>query len=95
MNEKFDAISTVLRYANLRAVLGGIMGNKWWRKGSAEEDRVIADAAHELIEGIVNADTVGNVKQHTGIDLRDQVSVAEMEDWHRDRELRGFGIRRN
>jgi len=71
------------------------MANKWWRKGSPEEDQVLAQAANELIEGLVDADTVNKVKGNVGVDLRDQVTVEEIEDWHRERQLRGFGNRRN
>lgn len=72
------------------------MANKWWRKDSHEkEDQIIAQAAHELIEGIVNADLVNKVKDNVGVDLRDQVSLAEIEDWAKDRDLRGFGSQGN
>lgn len=71
------------------------MGNKWWRKGSPEEDQVVARAAHELIEGVTDADAVNKVELHTGINLRDQISLEEIEDWHQDRHLRGFGPQRN
>lgn len=71
------------------------MGNKWWRKGSPEEDQVVAHAAHELIEGVVNADQVNQVQASMGVNLRDQVTIEEIEDWAKDRNLRGFGNRRN
>jgi len=64
------------------------MGDRWWRKGSPEEDDVVSHAAHELIEGVVSADTVNKVELHTGINLRDQVSIEEAEDWAKDRDLR-------
>lgn len=91
----FGGFDTVLRFINLRQLLGGVMGNKWWRKGSHEEDEVMAKAANELIEGLIDADTVNKVKENVGIDLRDQVTVEEAEDWHKERQLRGFGDRRN
>lgn len=71
------------------------MGNKWWRKGSPEEDQAVAHAAHELIEGVVDADAVGKIKGNLGVNLRDQVTVEEIEDWNQDRRLRGFGSSRN
>jgi len=91
----FNALDTILRFINLRTVMGGMMGNKWWRKGSAQEDEVVAHAARELIEGVTDADTVSKVELHTGINLRDQVTIEEIEDWAKDRDLRGFGNRRN
>lgn len=85
---KFDSFNHILRFVNLRTVLGGAMA--WWRKGSAEEDRVVSEAAKELIDGVSSADTVGKVELHTGINLRDQVTIEEIEDWARDRDLRGM-----
>jgi hypothetical protein len=62
--------------------------NKWWRKGSKEEDEVIANAAEELIKGVTDADLVNKVKGEANINLRDQVTVGELEDWAKDRDLR-------
>lgn len=71
------------------------MSKTWWRKGSPEEDEVLAHAAKELIEGVVDADAVNKVELHMGVNLRDQVSIEEIEDWDADRNLRGFGVQRN
>lgn len=62
--------------------------NNWWRKGSTEEDEVVSAAANELISGVCDADTVGNVEKNVGINLREQVTVAELQDWAADRDLR-------
>jgi hypothetical protein len=86
MTGKFEAMCFVLRFANLRMILGGQMS--WFRKGSAEEDRVVSEAAEELIKGSMDADMVNKVDLHTGINLRDHVTIEEIEDWARDRDLR-------
>ncbi len=67
----------------------------WWRKQSPQEDQVVANAAQELINGVTDADMVNKVDLHTGVNLRDQVTIEEIEDWARDRDLRSFGNRRN
>lgn len=67
--------------------------NNWWRKGSKEEDEVVSQAADELIGGVCDADSVGNVQQNVGVNLRDQVTIEELEDWHKDRQLRRMGNR--
>lgn len=92
--DSFDAFDRLLHFINLKEVLGGLMAKQgWFRKGSPEEDEVVSHAAHELIEGVVNADNVSKIDLHTGINLRDQVTVEELEDWDKDRKLRGFGRR--
>lgn len=88
MLQKFDAFSFVLRFSNLRMVVGGLMA--WWRKGTPEEDDVMAHAARELIDGVVDANAVNKVKLMMGINLRDQVTIEEIEDWARDRDLRSM-----
>lgn len=62
----------------------------WWRKDSLEEDKIISEAAKELIEGITDADVVNKIKGEMGVNLRDQVTVEEAEDWAKDRDLRGM-----
>lgn len=94
-NRPFNALDAALRFANLRTFIGGIVGKKWWRPGSPEEDEVVAHAAHELIEGVMDADGVNKIQDGVGVNLRDQVTVEEIEDWDKDRRLRGFGNQRN
>ena len=67
----------------------------WWRKGSPQEDEVMAHAASELLNGVGDADNVSKIELKTGINLRDHVTIEEAEDWAKDRDLRGFGNRRN
>lgn len=69
-------------------------GFAWWR-GGPEEDKVITEAARELIEGISNADTVNKIKNETTLNLRDQITVDEVEKWAADRDWHGWGVKRN
>jgi hypothetical protein len=68
----------------------GAVGMAWWRKGSEEEDKVVSEAAKELLEGISNADVVGKIQAETDLNLRDQITVEEAENWAKDRDLRGM-----
>lgn len=82
MNE----IHKLLELAGSLWIITGVMA--WYRRGSTEEDEVIAQAADELLGAISDADMVSKIQDSTGIDVRDQMSVKDAEDWHRERELR-------
>lgn len=63
---------------------------KWWRVGSDEEDRVLSEAADELIAGVSDADVVNKIANETNLNIREQMTVEEAESWNRERELRRF-----
>lgn len=70
------------------SILAGAMA--WWRAGSEDEDKVISEAAKELINGISDADLVSKIQGETALNLRDQITVEETENWAKDRDLRGM-----
>lgn len=88
MLPQYNAQFDLLHLANAFTIL--TLGFAWWRRGSPEEDQVVSQAATELIEGVSDADRVGKIQNETEINLRDQVTVEEIEDWARDRDLRGW-----
>lgn len=67
----------------------------WFRKETAANDRIVAEAGEVLLTGVVDADNVGAIELHTGKNLRDQMTVAEAEAMHQETDLRKFGWRRN
>lgn len=88
MLPEFDAAKTALTLSGSLGILTGLMS--WFRKGSQEEDSVVSNAARELLNGISDADLVGKVEDQTKLNLRDQVTLEEAQDWAKDRDLRGF-----
>lgn len=86
MLPKFDSWNELFHGISLL----GFVAMAWWRKGSPEEDEVVSEAARELLEGISDADVVTKIKGETDLNLRDQITVEEAEDWARDRDLRGM-----
>lgn len=73
------------------AVLSGAMA--WWRRGSAEEDAVMSEAADVVLDGLSDADAVNKIGCVTGKDLRDQLTIEEAIELDRERNLRRFGRR--
>lgn len=86
MMPKFDGWSELFHGISLL----GFVTMAWWRKGSPEEDEVVSEAAKELLEGVSDADMVTKIEGQTSLNLRDQITVEEAEDWARDRDLRGW-----
>lgn len=87
----YDIIDKCVEFASATAVLAGAMA--WWRKGSVEEDAMVAKAADTVLDTVSDADTVARVDLHTGRNLRDQLTVAEAIELERERELRRFARR--
>lgn len=67
----------------------------FYRKDSEEEDQIIAEAHSIILDNLSNADSVGQIEIYTGKNLRDQLSVEQAEELYREKELRGYGSRRN
>lgn len=67
----------------------------WWRRGSEEEDKAVADAADLVLNALVDGDATQVVECRAGRNWRDDLTVAEAEELNRERELRRFGWRRN
>lgn len=93
MMPEFNAWGELAKFAGALSVAAGAMS--WFRKGSAEEDKVVSESADILIDGISDADKVNKVDLHTGKNLRDQLTIEEAEEMNRERELRKFGWKRN
>lgn len=67
----------------------------WFRKGSADEDEMVADSHDMILDAVADADLVREIDLETGENLRDQVTVEQAIEMHRESELRRFGWRRN
>lgn len=93
MMPEFNAWGEVAKFAGALTTVMGAMA--WFRKDSAEEDKVVGEAADVLISGVSDADKVSKIDLHTGKNLRDQMTVEEAEKINREGELRRFGWRRN
>lgn len=75
------------------AVATGAMA--WWRKETPEEDEMVSQATDVVLGALSDADAVGKIDAATDRNLRDQVTVEQAMAMERERELRGFGWRRN
>lgn len=87
----FDALHNFGEFIVASAVLAGAMA--WWRKGTPEEDAMMGEAAEIVVDNLMNADNVTNIEMLTGKNLRDQMTIEEVQDAARERDLRRFGRR--
>lgn len=86
MTPEFNAWAELAKIS----ALGATLMAGWWRKGSEAEDNIVSQAAEELIRGACDADFAGKIEDGSGINPRDHVTVEELEDWAKDRDLRGW-----
>lgn len=86
-----ESMQKLFEITGALAVLSGAMA--WWRRGSAEEDAVVSEAADVVLNGLSDADAVSKIGCLTGKDLREQLTVEEAMELDRERELRRFGRR--
>lgn len=66
---------------------------KWTRKGSKEEDEMVAQAADEIVKSLCDADFVGKVELHNGRNIRDQITGEQLDEIVRERNLRRMSNR--
>jgi len=81
-----DIAGKLIEWGAALSVLSGTMA--WWRKGSEDEDNMVAASADIVLDAVTDADTVGRIDLHTGRNLRDQMTVEQAEELERERELR-------
>jgi hypothetical protein len=92
-------LETRLRWMQWKSAMSilqeGLEGVTMLRRDSQEEDALIVEAHNVILDNLSNADSVGQIKLMTGKDLRDQLSWEQAEELYREKELRGYGVRRN
>lgn len=88
MTPNFDAFEELLKFAGALSVATGTM--TWFRKGSKEEDEIVSESCDILIDEVLDADKVNKIDLHTGRNIRDQLTVEQLEDMERERTLRRF-----
>lgn len=86
-----DIAGKLIEWSAALSVLSGTMA--WWRKGSEDEDNMVAASADIVLDAVTDADTVGRIDLHTGRNLRDQMTVEQAEELERERQLRRFSRR--
>lgn len=91
-------LETLMRWADWNAALAILGGTgfvmSWFRKGSVEEDAMVIEATNVIFDNLANADQVKQIEVMTGKNLRDQITVEELLDMEKEREMRSF-TRRN
>lgn len=93
MLPKIEAIQELIKFTGALSIVTGAMA--WFHRGSADEDKVVVEANSIVLEAVSNADTVGKIDTHSGKNIRDQLTVEQAMEMNREKELRGFGWRRN
>lgn len=79
------------KFVEATTILAG--ATVWWRKGTREEDEMISYAADVVLDNLSDSDNVRKIKDLTGKDLRDQLTVEEAMELDKERTLRRFSRR--
>lgn len=86
-----EALHELLKFSSALAVATGCMT---WRRDGPKEDETVAESCDLVIDTILNADKVNRIDMSTGKNLRDQISLEQLEELHQERQDRRF-TRRN
>lgn len=83
-----QAVNSFFRFMGALSTL--TLGMAWRnpRKGSLAEDAEISEASDVIINTVIDGDTVNRIERSNGRNLRDQLSIEQIEDMNRERELR-------
>lgn len=93
MTPNFDAYGELFKFLGALSVVAPLMS--WWRKDTdAESDMEIA-AANTVLEALSDADSVSKIDCLTQKNLRDQLTIEQVEEIHERREHHRWGWRRN
>lgn len=89
----FDAWSELFKFSGALSLLSGAIGMAWWRKDGPDSDNVVSEACDTLINGVLDADKANKIDLHTGRNIRDRLTVEQLEDMNKERNLRRMGNR--
>jgi hypothetical protein len=81
--------------ASLQILKGEVKEMAWWNKGEPQEDAAFIESAKVVADSLADSDFVRDVELNTGKNLRDQISVEELEDMQKEANMRRWGPRRN
>lgn len=85
MMEAYRAALAVLSAASL--------GMAWWRKGSSEEDKIVAEAHEVILNAVSDADFRRKAEVLSGAES--ELTVEQLMEMRREADLRRFGHGRN
>lgn len=81
-----QAVNSFFRFVGALSTL--TIGMAWWRKGTPAEDTEVSQVNDIIIDTITDSDMVSRIERNNGRNLRDQISIEQLEDMNRERELR-------
>lgn len=65
-----------------------ITGAMTWRRGGPKEDEIVILAADTVLDTLSDSDKVGKIDLHTGKNIREQLTIEQVEELHKEREYR-------
>lgn len=81
--------------AAIMVVSSVALGMAWFRKGSAEEDKMVSDACDVILDVASDADKRRELTVLSGREVGSDLTVEQAQALADERDLRGFGFRRN
>lgn len=91
MTPNFEAYAKLFEFMGALSVVSAAMA--WWRKGSADEDEMVSEAADTVLSALSDADSTRTVECRAGHNWRDDVSIEEAIEMNDERALRRFARR--
>lgn len=91
MTPQLETLQKLFEFTGALSLL--IHGFAWWRKGGAEEDAMVSEAADTVLDALSDADTVNRIDCLTDRNIREQLTIEQAIELDRERELRRFGRR--
>lgn len=84
-----QATDNFFRFVGALSTLGGLAAI-WTRKGNPAEDKEVSQANDAIIDTVSDSDMVSRIERSNGRNLRDQLTIEQIENMNRERELRKF-----
>lgn len=88
-------LKTLLDYMAVSWMIGGLLGRLLSGKQDDTEDRIIVEAHDLVMDALSDADRTRTTECITDRNWRDQLSIGQAIELHREMELRKMGKRRN
>lgn len=90
MTPNIESLQELIRLLGAASVLTGAMA---WRRGGPKEDEIVILAADTVLDALSDSDKVGKIDMHNGKNIRDQITIEQVEALYNEREFRSWDNR--
>lgn len=82
-----DALGELVKFM---VAVSSIAGAMTWRKGGPREDSAFIEATDYVLDSLSDADKTGKIELHNARNIRDQLTIEQVEELYNEKVIRSW-----